>query len=239
MVHFVAGGHIAIEPYAKIIQFRATVVVPNALTVIQAIGVQAFFPALEPASSTAILQNVIANMGSTERALHGAHHNVYPGDIVASGFVLMDDSEQWVGLTKPNQWFMEWRVRRGEEGMTKEEADFSGNTTMDLSAYPDVEDFTQVCNIQIIPYFPIPEPNTVQAILAFELYRNAEWEVGPLVWSNIDIQTNGTNTVWCSVDKFLVEGVTITDIGSVHVYPAITGITCFFTGFTLTEFPAI
>lgn len=136
----------------KYIQFRATVVVPNAPTVIQATGVQAFFTALEPANSTAVLQNVIANMGSVlgqwsffeyfydppvgaERALHGEHHTVYPGDIVASGFILMGNSEQWTGLTKPYQWFVEWRVKRGEEGLAKGKADFSGNTTMDLSAY--------------------------------------------------------------------------------------------------------
>ncbi|KAA8575912.1 hypothetical protein EYC84_006077 [Monilinia fructicola] len=239
MITFASGGYIAIELYAKIMQFRATVVVPNAPTVIQATGVQAFFTALEPANSTAVLQNVIANMGSVlgqwsffeyfydppvgaERALHGEHHTVYPGDIVASGFILMGNSEQWTGLTKPYQWFVEWRVKRGEEGLAKGKADFSGNTTMDLSAYPDVEDFTQ-------------------AILTFELYRSAEWEMGPLVWSNIDVQINGTNTGWYSVDKFLVEDVTITDTGPVNVSPAITGITCFFTGFTLNlaEFPAI
>ncbi|QSZ36444.1 hypothetical protein DSL72_006323 [Monilinia vaccinii-corymbosi] len=237
MIQFVAGGYIAIEPYAKIVQFRATVLVPSPPTFIQATGVQSFFPALEPANSTAILQNVIANMGSVlgkwsffvyfydpsvgaEQAIHGNHHTVYPGDFVASGFILMNDSEQWVGLTKPYQWFVEWRDRRGVEGLANGEVDISGNTTMDLSAYPDVEDFTQ-------------------AILAFEFYRNAKWEMGPLSWSNIHIQINDTKTDWCSVDKFIVDGVTISDIGPVNVYPAITGITCFFTSFTLTQYPTM
>lgn len=52
--------------------------------------------------------------------------------------------------------------------------------------------------------------------------------MGPLVWDNIDVQTNTTDTDWCSVDRLLLKGVRIEAIKEVVIYPAITGMTCFF-----------
>ncbi|APA07415.1 hypothetical protein sscle_02g021850 [Sclerotinia sclerotiorum 1980 UF-70] len=63
MARFVAAGAVFIEPYSKIVHFRATVIVPKAPTVVQATGIQSFWPALKPASSNAILQIVFANEG--------------------------------------------------------------------------------------------------------------------------------------------------------------------------------
>lgn len=42
------------------------------------------------------------------------------------------------------------------------------------------------------------------------------------------MQTNTTDTDWCSVDRLLLKGVRIEAIKEVVIYPAITGMTCFF-----------
>ncbi|KAF7854119.1 uncharacterized protein EAF02_011737 [Botrytis sinoallii] len=215
--------------------FRATVIVPKVPTVLQATGIQSFWPAIEPANSNSILQIVYANGGNTlgrwsffeyfqlgnasaggER-IHGKNINVYPGDLISNGFISMDSSEQWKGPTKSYKWFVEWSVRRGAEGLANGEINFMGNQTVDLSPYPDIGDFTQ-------------------AILATELNRAAKWEMGPLNWKNVLIQIERTtNTDWCSVDKLILSNVTLSNIEAVRVFPAITGMTCFFKGFTVMD----
>ncbi|TGO74520.1 hypothetical protein BELL_0275g00050 [Botrytis elliptica] len=237
--HLVATGAVFIEPYAKIVQFGATVIVPKVPTVLQATGIQSFWPAIEPANSNSILQIVYANEGNTlgrwsffeyfqlgnasaggER-IHGKNINVYPGDLISNGFISMDSSEQWKGPTKSYKWFVDWSVRRGAEGLANGEINFMGNQTVDLSPYPDIGDFTQ-------------------AILATELNRAAKWEMGPLNWKNVLIQIEGTtNTDWCSVDKLILSNVTLSNIEAVRVFPAITGMTCFFKGFTVMDTTAL
>ncbi|ATZ45294.1 hypothetical protein BCIN_01g01020 [Botrytis cinerea B05.10] len=227
-----------IEPYAKIAQFRATVIVPKAPTILQATGIQSFWPALEPANSNSILQIVFANEGNTvgrwsffeyfqlgnasaggER-IHGKNINVYPGDLISSGFISIDGSEQWGSPTNSSKWYVNWVVRRGAEGLANGEINFMGNETLDLSPYPDIGDFTQ-------------------ATLATELNRAAKWEIGPLDWKNVLIQIEGTNTDWCSVDKLILSNATLSNIEAVKIYPSITGMTCFFTGFTVTDSTAV
>ncbi|THV50209.1 hypothetical protein BGAL_0160g00120 [Botrytis galanthina] len=151
--YLVATGAVFIEPYAKIVQFRATVIVPKAPTVLQATGIQSFWPAIEPANSNSILQIVYANEGNTlgrwsffeyfqlgnasaggER-IHGKNINVYSGDLISNGFISMDSSDQWKGLTKSYKWFVNWMIRRGAEGLANGEVDFMGNVKVDLSPY--------------------------------------------------------------------------------------------------------
>ncbi|KAM0152369.1 hypothetical protein ACHAPC_005245 [Botrytis cinerea] len=258
-----ATGAVFIEPYAKIAQFRATVIVPKAPTILQATGIQSFWPALEPANSNSILQIVFANEGNTvgrwsffeyfqlgnasaggER-IHGKNINVYPGDLISSGFISIDGSEQWGSPTNSSKWYVNWVVRRGAEGLANGEINFMGNETLDLSPYPDIGDFTQVRIICIIPHFSTPTQcvpkltSTPQAILATELNRAAKWEMGPLDWKNVLIQIEGTNTDWCSVDKLILSNATLSNIEAVKMYPSITGMTCFFTGFTVTDSTAV
>ncbi|TGO20248.1 hypothetical protein BPAE_0319g00050 [Botrytis paeoniae] len=145
-LHLLATGAVFIEPYAKIVQFRATAIVPKAPTVLQATRIQSFWPAIEPANSNSILQIVYANEGETlgrwsffeyfqlgnasaggER-IHGKNINVYPGDLISNGFISMDESEQWRGPTKSYKW-------RGAKGLANGEIDFMGNQTVDLSPY--------------------------------------------------------------------------------------------------------
>ncbi|KAF7960356.1 hypothetical protein EAE96_000041 [Botrytis aclada] len=236
-LHLVATGAVFIEPYTKIVQFRATVIVPKAPTVLQATRIQSFWPAIEPANSKSILQIVYANEGETlgrwsffeyfqlgnasaggER-IHGKNVVVYPGDLISNGFISMDASEQWRGPTKSHKWFVNWMVRRGAEGLANGEMDFMGNVTVDLSPYPNIGDLTQ-------------------AILATELNRAAKWEMGPLEWKNVLVQIEGTNTDWCSVDKLILSNVTLSNIEVIKVFPAITGMVCFFTGFTVVDLMA-
>lgn len=116
-------------------------------------------------------------------------------------------------------------------------------TNTELSA--DIGDFTQVRSIYIIPLafflsfisaqYLNKLTDTLQAILATELNRAAKWEMGPLNWKNILIQIEGTNMDWCSVDKLILSNVTLSNIESVRVFPAITGMTCFFKGFTVMD----
>ncbi|KAF7905755.1 hypothetical protein EAF00_000034 [Botryotinia globosa] len=232
--HLVATGAVFIEPYAKIVQFQATVIVPKAPTALQATGIQSFWPAIEPANSNSILQIVYANEGETlgrwsffeyfqlgnasaggER-IHGKNINVYPGDLITNGFISVDFFEQWKGPTKSYKWFVYCTIRRGAEGLANGEVDFMSNVTVDLSPYPNIGDFTQ-------------------AILATELNRAAKWEMGPLDWKNVLIQIDGTNMDWCSVDKLILSNVTLSNIESVRVFPAITGMICLFKGFTVMD----
>ncbi|TGO07539.1 hypothetical protein BTUL_0267g00070 [Botrytis tulipae] len=211
-LHLVATGAVFIEPYAKIVQFQATVIVPKAPTILQATGIQSFWPAIEPANSNSILQIVYANEGETlgrwsffeyfqlgnalaggER-IHGKNINVYPEDLISNGFISMDSSEQWKGPTKSYKWFVHWTGRRGAEGLANGEA-----------------------------------------ILATELNRAAKWEMGPLDWKNVLIQIEGTNMDWCSIDKLILSNVTLSNIESVRVLPGITGMICFFKGFTVMD----
>ena len=109
----------------------------------------------------------------------------------------------------------------------------------------DIGDFTQVRIICIIPHFSTPTQcvpkltSTPQAILATELNRAAKWEMGPLDWKNVLIQIEGTNTDWCSVDKLILSNATLSNIEAVKIYPSITGMTCVFTGFTVTDSTAV
>ncbi|ESZ94050.1 hypothetical protein SBOR_5576 [Sclerotinia borealis F-4128] len=174
--------------------------------------------ALEPANSAAILQNVVANEGKVlgqwsffeyyydghapegvEEVIHGKNRNVYPGDIIESGFVSMDSSAMWVGTVNPHHWTVNWIVKRGAEGIVNREEDFAGNATMDFSLYPDMGDFTQ-------------------AILATELNRAAKWDMGPVVWSDIFVEVHGTATDWCSIDKLVLSDVSISDVGPGSVF---------------------
>ncbi|KAF7856356.1 hypothetical protein EAF04_009884 [Stromatinia cepivora] len=232
IIHFAACGAVFIEPYDKIIQFRANVVVPKAPTAIQATGIQSFWPALEPANSAAILQNVIANEGTLlgqwsffeyfldimgdKGVIHGEDSDVYPGDIIENNFVKMDYSHLWSGPANSRQWFVYWVVTRGAEGLAKGEVDFSGNFTIDLTAYPEVGDFTQ-------------------AIVATELNRAAKWEMGPVVWNKILVQISGTSIEWCRLDKLVLSGVTLSDVGPVTSYLSMTGALCLIAGFTMTN----
>lgn len=64
---------------------------------------------------------------------------------MASGFILMTGSVQWVGLTKSHQWFVEWRVRRGEVALARGERDFAGSATLDLEGYREFEILFFLC----------------------------------------------------------------------------------------------
>ncbi|CAD6447683.1 92a661b7-33dc-4ad9-a24c-0145b27eef78 [Sclerotinia trifoliorum] len=242
-------------------QFRATVIVPRAPTVVQATGIQSFWPALEPASSDAILQIVFANEGKVlgqwsffeyfqdgiastggER-VHGKNINVYPGDLISNGFISTDENEMWTGAINAHKWYVNWIVRRGAEGLAKGEIDGEGNATVDLSAHADMGDFTQVRTVCIFLYYSsmlqlnfIPESiNMPQAILATELSRAAKWEMGPIDWQNVMIQIEGTSRDWCSVDKLILLNVTLGNVQAVDLLPTTKGATCFFKGFTVTD----
>ena len=60
-----------------------------------------------------------------------------------------------------------------------------------------------------------------------------------MVWSNIIVQIEGTNTDWCSVDNFIVQPsdrVTLSNVGVPKVYPAITRVICLFPNVTFTDY---
>ncbi|PMD51525.1 uncharacterized protein K444DRAFT_636809 [Hyaloscypha bicolor E] len=171
------GVWIGAGPQAIITKFESTLVLPGGSPDQSPThDVQAFWPGMEPAKSNAVFQNVITNQGGGPGECPATNlteqMRVWPGDTVKNVFT----------LDIPNgKWYNNWVVTPGEQGNAAGQQPFGGGFEFD----PAFDTETKGA-----PY--------TGALLTIELQELGTWDFGSVMWQNVILEANTTETKWCT-----------------------------------------
>ncbi|PMD24466.1 hypothetical protein NA56DRAFT_700102 [Hyaloscypha hepaticicola] len=180
------GVWIGAGPDAIITKFESTLIIPaGSPDKTPANDVQAFWPGMEPAEYDGVFQNVITNQGGGPGEWYllpfyccnpatnlTAQMRVWPGDAVKNVFSLDIPS---------GKWYNNWVVTPGQQGNAAGQKPFGGGFVFD----PAIDTETKGA-----PY--------TNALLTIELQDLGTWDFGSVLWTNVILEANTTDTAWCT-----------------------------------------